>query len=51
MRKGSTGGNQSDESILGREPGMDIVMVERQVEVNYSHGNVSESNEPREVDP
>ena len=42
-RRGSTGNNQSDESILGEVPGRDIVLVEHQVEVNYSKENVSAS--------
>ena len=48
--KGSSGDNQSDENILCGEPGKDIVMVSRQVEVNYSQENVSESNERHELE-
>ena len=45
-RRGSSSGNQSDDSILGGEPGRNIVLVERRVEVKYSQGDVSDFNEP-----
>lgn len=48
--RGSSHENPSNESILCGEPGKDIVLVERQVDINSFQGSESESNERHDLE-